>query len=245
MKNKADSQNEQFSFNSNECIMNSRTNKENIFSLIEGHWQAQQPILRNLCCFCNKTRNCIQHLITQFHCTSEMKCPGVSESVFAPLPPQRVRSGDSATVILETVSARPAFLAVQLLCFSYNCFDCLRLPDWFHPCLVNLSFLVYSIPFLCQFVVLPPEFSMVISPQLFPALLVTLDRDPPHPPLSPFSICFPSLADFCFDLHPPPLTSSKPLSFSIEVPLNWTSFPGCACCLLRSMVAKLNNSWCL
>lgn len=88
-------------------------------------------------------------------------------------------SCDSASVILDTVLARLAFLVVQLLCSFYTCFDCLRLLDWFHPCLVNLSFLVYSILFLCQFLVLLPEFSMAISPQVFPALLVTLDRDPP------------------------------------------------------------------
>lgn len=39
---------------------------------------------------------------------------------------------------------------------------------------------------------------MVISPQVFPTLLVTLDRDPPHPPDSPFSICFPSVAVLLF-----------------------------------------------
>lgn len=103
-----------------------------------------------------------------FNHTNAVKRSGVSECFCGAATTVSEDGGDSATLILDTVLARLAFLDEQLLCSSYNCFDCLRPLDWFHPCLVNLSFLVHSILFLCQFVVLPPEFSTVISPQVFP-----------------------------------------------------------------------------
>lgn len=170
---------------------------------------------------------------------------GVWESVVAPACLQRAATGDSAPAILNTVLARLAFFAVQLLCCLYNCFDCLHLPDWFRPRLVNLSFLVYSILFLGQFVVLPPGFSTVISPQVFPppcSLHWTVTPPPPSLPISPFSICFHSLADFCCDLCQPPLTCSEPLSFSIQVPLNWTGSRGCVPCLPLSTIMEINNT---